>query len=118
MVRMIRGGARQIGEGHLFLMLALAGLPFFLCAPLQAFGLSVPRHLPPASNKSSSAFSEQSSALPEIQQVAVAGFPPETQEQFEKAYAQVRRFPRDAEAVGKMGMLLDLYHHPVEAVPC
>src|SRR5436189_138639 len=26
MVRMIRGGARQIGEGHLFLMLALAGL--------------------------------------------------------------------------------------------
>jgi tetratricopeptide (TPR) repeat protein len=54
-------------------------------------------------------------AAPELPQVNVASFPPETREQLETAYAAARKNSRDASAVGRLGMLLDLYHRPAEA---
>lgn len=55
---------------------------------------------------------------PEVPQVDVANFPPETREQLETAYAAARKNPQDAAAVGRLGMLLDLYHRPAEASVC
>ena len=55
---------------------------------------------------------------PELQQVNVASFPPETREQLEAAYAAARQNPQDASASGRLGMLLDLYHRPADASVC
>ena len=57
-------------------------------------------------------------AAPEVPQVNIAGFPRETQEQVAQAYAAARKQPQDADAVGKLGMLLDTYHRSEDAVLC
>jgi tetratricopeptide (TPR) repeat protein len=60
----------------------------------------------------------QTPGLPEIPQVNIAKFPPETQEQVQQAYDASRGHPHDASAAGKLGMLLDLYHRPEAAILC
>jgi tetratricopeptide (TPR) repeat protein len=55
---------------------------------------------------------------PEVPQVNIAGFPRETQQQVAQAYAAARKRPSDASAVGKLGMLLDLYHRSDDAALC
>lgn len=55
---------------------------------------------------------------PEVPQINTAGFPPETQKQVEQAYAAARKRPQDADPVGRLGMLLDLYHRPEDAAFC
>jgi tetratricopeptide (TPR) repeat protein len=57
-------------------------------------------------------------AVPEVPHVDIAGFPPETRNQVAQAYAAARQRPADAEAVGRLGMLLDLYHRPKDAALC
>lgn len=54
----------------------------------------------------------------ELPQVNIAGLPRETQGQVAEAYAAARKRPQDADAVGKLGMLLDLYHRPEDAALC
>jgi len=55
---------------------------------------------------------------PEIPQVNIAGLPRETQDQVAEAYAAARKQPHDADAVGKLGMLLDTYHRSEDAALC
>lgn len=57
-------------------------------------------------------------APPEVPQVNIADLPRETQAQVAQAYAAARKQPKDADAVGKLGMLLDLYHRPEDATLC
>ena len=66
----------------------------------------------------SSAFTAQTPRLPEIPQLNITEFPPETQEQVQQAYAAAREHPKDAGAVGKLGMLLDLYNRSDAALLC
>lgn len=54
----------------------------------------------------------------EVPQVTIANFPAETRKQVEQAYAAARKQPQDADAVGKLGMLLDTYHRSEEAALC
>jgi tetratricopeptide (TPR) repeat protein len=58
------------------------------------------------------------SAEPGVPAVDIAGFPLETRNQVEQAYAAAHQRPDDADAVGKLGMLLDLYHRPEDAALC
>jgi len=55
---------------------------------------------------------------PEVPQVSIVGLPRETRKQVAQAYAAARERSSDAEAVGKLGMLLDLYHRPEQAAIC
>src|SRR5690242_11341990 len=57
-------------------------------------------------------------STPEIPQVNITGLPRETQDQVAKAYAAARKQPQDADAVGKLGMLLDAYHRSEDAALC
>lgn len=57
-------------------------------------------------------------AAPEVPQVNIAGFPRETQQQVAQAYAAARKQPQDADAVGRLGMLLDTYHRSEDAALC
>ncbi len=60
----------------------------------------------------------QATRLPPIPQVNAKEFPAETQEQVQEAYEAARRQPDDPEAVGNLGMLLDLYNRPQAALLC
>ena len=44
--------------------------------------------------------------------------PPETQQQVQEAYNTALRYPDDAAAAGKLGMLLDIYDRPEAALLC
>jgi tetratricopeptide (TPR) repeat protein len=65
-----------------------------------------------------SAMTGQTGGAPEVPQLNIAVFPPETQKQVQQAYDNARQHPTDAEASGELGMLLDLYNRPEEATPC
>lgn len=54
----------------------------------------------------------------EVPQITIANFPAETRKQVEQAYAAARKQPQDADAVGKLGMLLDTYHRSEDAALC
>jgi tetratricopeptide (TPR) repeat protein len=54
----------------------------------------------------------------DLPQLNTATFPPETQKQVEQAFAAAREHSTDAQAVGNLGMLLDLYHRPDDAALC
>ena len=54
----------------------------------------------------------------ELPQVTVAAFAPETRDQVEQAFSAARAHPNDAQAVGKLGMLLDLYGRADDAELC
>jgi len=60
----------------------------------------------------------QTPGVSEIPQLKMAEFPHETQQQVQQAYDAARKDPQDAGAVGKLGMLLDLYNRPEAALLC
>src|SRR5512132_3770075 len=51
----------------------------------------------------------QRPALPELPQIDLKEFDPVVREQVQEAYGAARAKPRDANAAGRLGMLLDLY---------
>lgn len=59
-----------------------------------------------------------SQQLPYVPKLAVADFLPEVRVQVQQAYDLARAHPRDAEASGRLGMLLDLYNRPDDASTC
>jgi tetratricopeptide (TPR) repeat protein len=60
----------------------------------------------------------QSQRLPDLPKLAAADFLPEVRAQVQQAYDRARAHPRDAEASGRLGMLLDLYNRPDDATIC
>jgi len=54
----------------------------------------------------------------ELPQLTISEFPPETQKQVEQAFAAAHENPNDAQAIGELGMLLDLYHRSDDAAFC
>lgn len=60
----------------------------------------------------------QTPRLPPLPQVNVQELPAETHEQVQEAYDAARRRPDDAAAIGKLGMLLDLYRRWDGAAVC
>ena len=61
---------------------------------------------------------QQTISLPQLPKITMSDLPPEVQPQVRQAYDQARQDPRSAEASGKLGMLLDLYHRPEQARDC
>jgi tetratricopeptide (TPR) repeat protein len=57
-------------------------------------------------------------SLPRLPKVAVANFLPEVRSQVQDAYDTATQHPQDAEASGKLAMLLDLYDRPDQASVC
>jgi hypothetical protein len=47
-------------------------------------------------------------SLPELPKLVVAGFLPEVRSQVQQAYDSPRAHPKDAQASGALGMVLDL----------
>lgn len=56
--------------------------------------------------------------LPKLPVLSLGDFPTEVRDQVQQAYTAARQRPRNAEAVGKLGMLLDLYDRPEQALAC
>jgi len=56
--------------------------------------------------------------LPALPKLTVADFRPEVRSQVQKAYDAARDRPKDPDASGALGMLLDLYNRPDEAAIC
>jgi tetratricopeptide (TPR) repeat protein len=54
----------------------------------------------------------------ELPQLTTSEFPPETQKQVEQAFAAAHEHLNDAQAIGKLGMLLDVYHRSDDAAFC
>lgn len=64
------------------------------------------------------ALPSESTRLSDLPTVTLSNFPPEVRTQVQQAYESAHEHPGDAEASGKLGMLLDLYHRPDEASIC
>ncbi len=60
----------------------------------------------------------QTSSLPELPRLDLSGFPPAVSQQVQAAYDAGRANSRDANASGKLGMLLDLYKRRESAAIC
>ena len=60
----------------------------------------------------------QGSQIPDLPKVTVADLPAEVRDQVREAYDRALKSPRDAGASGNLGMLLDLYNRPDQAVAC
>ncbi|HET7102120.1 MAG TPA: tetratricopeptide repeat protein, partial [Terriglobia bacterium] len=60
----------------------------------------------------------QTAPLPNLPQIDLSEFPPVIREQVGKAYDAARARPRDAEANGELGMLLDVYKRREFAAAC
>src|ERR1700683_3904275 len=58
------------------------------------------------------------SQVPDLPKVAVADLPAEVRDQVREAYDHALKDARAADASGKLGMLLDLYNRPDQAVVC
>jgi tetratricopeptide (TPR) repeat protein len=103
------------GQGFLlaFLFLSAAPLSAYIASPETSKPLSTDAEIAQAPDRAS-----MESAAGEIPQVNIAGLPHETQDQVAKAYAAAIKQPQDAEAVGKLGMLLDSYHVSEDAALC
>ena len=67
---------------------------------------------------SSCALASDELPLPQIPALTLNDFPAEVRDQLQQAYTGARQGPRKAEAVGKLGMLLDLYDRPDQALAC
>jgi tetratricopeptide (TPR) repeat protein len=115
---MADGLGRRIRGSNWLLVLALAGGPLYSCASEQALAQGVKLQHRFAFVVSGSSFSEQAPAFPAIPQVDIRAFPPETETQVQQAYDAARAHPKDANAVGKLGMLLSLYKRPEAAKMC
>ncbi len=57
-------------------------------------------------------------SLPELPKPVFDDFAPEIREQMRKAYAEAQAKPRDAEAVGRLGMTLHTYEEYESAIVC
>ena len=57
-------------------------------------------------------------SLPDLPLLSLDDFPREVQEQVQQAYKAASAHPDDAEASGKLAMLLDLYNRPDDAARC
>src|SRR5262245_38356470 len=57
-------------------------------------------------------------SLPDLPQLVFDNFAPEIREQLRKAYAAAQASPRDAEAVGRLGMALHTYEESEGAAVC
>jgi len=55
---------------------------------------------------------------PKLPTLNLNDFPAEVRDQVQQAYEAARQRPRDSEVVGKLGMLLDLYDRPEQALVC
>src|SRR6266567_688627 len=64
------------------------------------------------------ALASQTTRLPDLPKLVTANFLPEVRSQVQLAYDAARERPQDAEAAGKLGMLLDLYDRPEQASVC
>ena len=61
----------------------------------------------------------QSPLVPaQLPQLTMSDFPPETQKQVEQAFTAAHEHLNDAQATGKLGMLLDVYHRSDDAAFC
>lgn len=60
----------------------------------------------------------QTAPFPDLPQINLSEFPPVIREQVGKAYEAARAHPRDGEANGDLGMLLDLYKRREFAATC
>lgn len=60
----------------------------------------------------------QAQSLPDLPQPVFGNFAPEIREQLRKAYAAAQENPRDAEAVGRLGMTLHTYEEYAGAAVC
>lgn len=58
---------------------------------------------------------QQPLPLPRLPKTTISELPREVQGQVREAYDRAREDPGSGEASGKLGMLLDLYHHPEQA---
>jgi len=96
-----------------FLFLPAVPLSAHIASAETSRTLSTERGIAQAPDSASVEF-----AAPEVPQVNIAGLPRETQEQVAQAYAAARKHPQEADAVGKLGMLLDTYHRSEDAVLC
>src|SRR5437588_1334689 len=96
-----------------FLSLPAAPLSAHITSPATTRTLGTEDGIAQARDSASMDFS-----APEIPQVNIAGLPQETQEQAAQAYAAAAKQPQDADAVGKLGMLLDNYHRSEDAELC
>jgi len=56
--------------------------------------------------------------IPDLPTLDLGGLPTEVRSQVQQAYDSAREHSGDAEASGKLGMLLDLYNRPEEAAAC
>jgi tetratricopeptide (TPR) repeat protein len=56
--------------------------------------------------------------VPNLPTLTITDLPAEVQDQVRQAYDHARQSPQNAEASGKLGMLLDLYHRPGQAAIC
>ena len=56
--------------------------------------------------------------LPNLPTLMLSDFPAEVRDQVQQAYGAARQRPRDSEAIGTLGMLLDLYDRPDQALVC
>ena len=56
--------------------------------------------------------------IPNLPTLDLGGLPTEVHSQVQQAYDSAREHAGDAEASGKLGMLLDLYNRPEEAAAC
>ena len=124
-MRPCEGGASRKFGGSLE-MLKQGGYWSLACLFLSAVPLSAHTAIPennrtwstePQSSQVRDSASMESGA-PEVPQVNIAGLPRETQNQVAEAYAVARKQPQDAGVVGQLGMLLDTYHRPEDAVLC
>src|SRR5205807_1284249 len=96
-----------------FLSLPAAPLSAHITSPATTRTLGTEDGIAQARDSASMDFS-----APEIPQVNIAGLPQANQEQAAQAYAAARKQPQDADAVGKLGMLLDSYHRSEDAALC
>jgi type IV pilus biogenesis/stability protein PilW len=60
----------------------------------------------------------QTSSPPELPRLDLSEFTPVVREQMQAAYEAARSYPRDADASGKLGMLLELYKRREAAAIC
>lgn len=56
--------------------------------------------------------------IPDVPKLTITDLPGEVRDQVREAYDHARKDPHSAEASGKLGMLLDLYNRPDQAVLC
>jgi tetratricopeptide (TPR) repeat protein len=67
---------------------------------------------------SSFALASEELPLPQLPALTLSDFPAEVRDQLQQAYTAARQRPRNSEAIGKLGMLLDLYDRPDQALVC